>query len=65
MPGNVTLDELRVIASQAGLAVPEDELKRLLPVVNRSRVQAADLRALMSDGLEPAGNFDALKQDRE
>jgi Ca2+-binding EF-hand superfamily protein len=57
MPTEITLDELRAMASRAGLKLTEDELQKLLPGVNRSRKQVADLRDFMTDALEPAGVF--------
>jgi len=53
----LTLDDLRDRARSAGLKLSDDELKRLLPGVNRSKKQAAELRALFAPETEPAGIF--------
>ena len=37
MAKEITLEELSVLALQAGLKLTQDELQRLLPGVNRSR----------------------------
>ena len=57
----MTLEELSVLALQAGLKLTQDELQRLLPGVNRSRIQVAQLRDLMKEDQEPAGVFSAQK----
>jgi hypothetical protein len=59
MSEEITLDQLRNMAEQAGLKLPAEELERLLPGVNRSRQQASELRALASDSVEPAATFSA------
>jgi hypothetical protein len=59
MATELSLDELRGMALRAGLALTEDELQKLVPGVNRSRKQVAELRQLMADALEPAGTFSA------
>jgi len=53
----ITLDELRNMARQAGLKLSDDELQRLLPGINRSRKQVAELRAIVSLETEPAISF--------
>lgn len=53
----LTLDDLRNMAEGAGLKLADDELKRLLPGVQRSKKQAAELRALIAPETEPAGAF--------
>jgi hypothetical protein len=45
MATEITLDELRVRAARAGLALSEDELKQLLPGINRAYKQVSELRA--------------------
>ncbi|HEX9454169.1 MAG TPA: hypothetical protein VGA27_07410 [Candidatus Binatia bacterium] len=55
----IKLDELRTMAEQIGLRLPEEELLRLLPGVNRSRKQVSELRELLAQTDEPAGTFDA------
>lgn len=59
MPDEMTLEQLRMMAARAGLRLSEDELQRLLPGVNRSRNQVAELRDLLSLRVEPAGIFTA------
>jgi Ca2+-binding EF-hand superfamily protein len=61
MAMEITLDELRVMAAHAGLKLPEDELQKLLPGVNRARKQVAELRQFVTDATEPASAFTALK----
>jgi hypothetical protein len=55
----ITLDELRARAARAGLELSEDELKQLLPGVNRASKQVNELRDLLSDADEPASIFGA------
>lgn len=62
MPNEITLEQLRMLAAQAGLRLTEEELQRLLPGVNRSRNQIADLRELLALGDEPAGIFAAANR---
>lgn len=59
MKQEITIDDLRKMADHAGLKLADDELWRLLPGVNRSKKQAAELRALIALGTEPAGTFKA------
>ena len=47
MAHEIAIDELRTLAQQAGLNIPDEELQRLLPGVNRAKKQAAELRALI------------------
>ena len=61
MTEEMTLDNLSKMAAQAGLKLPDDELEKLLPGVNRARKQAAELRQFLSDATEPAATFTALK----
>ena len=61
MAQEMTLEELSLLAVQAGLKLTRDELQRILPGVQRSRIQVAELRDLMTDKLEPAGVFLAQK----
>jgi hypothetical protein len=55
--GELTLEELRAMATRAGLALADDELQPLLPGVNRARKQAAELRGLIALETEPAEIF--------
>jgi Asp-tRNA(Asn)/Glu-tRNA(Gln) amidotransferase C subunit len=57
MSNEITLDELRKLAAQAGLELSEEELERVLPGVNRARSQISELRRLVSDSLEPPAIF--------
>jgi hypothetical protein len=57
MPSEITVDELRVRSARAGLELSEDELKQLLPGVNRAARQVNELRPLLSDSVEPAAVF--------
>ena len=61
MTEEMTLDNLSKMAAQAGLKLPDDELEKLLPGVNRALRQAAELRQLIADGTEPASAFSARK----
>jgi hypothetical protein len=61
MGEKLTLVELRAMAERAGLRLGDDELARLLPGVNRSRQQVADLRHLIERAAEPAGSFNAFR----
>ena len=65
MASEITRDELRVRAARAGLELSEDELNQLLPGVNRAYKQVIDLRALFSDGDEPAAVFTVATGQRE
>ena len=64
MSDEITLDELHAIAERRGLKLAQDELQKLLPSVNRSRKQAAEVRELLSDSSEPAGAFAAQKSEK-
>ena len=55
--GEITLEELRVMAARAGLALADSELQRLLPGVNRAKKQVVELRALIEIETEPASTF--------
>ena len=61
MKADLSLDELRSMAFRAGLNLAEEDLEKLLPGINRSRKQTADLRDLIGDNVEPAGAFSARK----
>jgi hypothetical protein len=65
MPSEITLDELRIRAARAGLELSEDELKQLLPGVNRAHKQANELRALVLDNDEPVSVFGAAASKRD
>ena len=58
MHQQILIDDLRNLAERAGLNLSEDELRRLLPGVNRSKKQAAELRELLASTDEPASIFD-------
>ncbi len=57
MATEITLDDLRSMASRAGLSLSDDELQKLLPGVNRSHNQVLELRALLLEEAEPAAHF--------
>ena len=59
MTQETNLDDLRTMAQQVGLKLPDEELLRLLPGVNRLRKQVGELRELLAQTDEPAGTFDA------
>jgi hypothetical protein len=61
MTTKIELDELRVRAIRAGLNLSEEELKKLLPGVNRALEQVGELRAHLLDAAEPAAVFNATK----
>lgn len=52
------------MVERAGLKLGDDELQRLLPGVNRSRQQVAELRQMIDHSDEPAGTFKAANTDR-
>ena len=58
----MNLQQLLAMCDCLGLKLPQDELQRLLPGVNRSRKQIEELRALLDVADEPAARFlvDAL-----
>ena len=53
----MNLQQLLAICDWMGLKLPQDELQRLLPGVNRSRKQVEELRALLDVADEPAARF--------
>jgi hypothetical protein len=55
--GEITLEESRMMPERAGLELADDELRRLLPGVNRSKKQVAALRELIEAETEPAATF--------
>jgi hypothetical protein len=55
--GEITLEELRMMAARAGLTLADSELQGLLPGVNRATKQTAELRALIEIETEPAAIF--------
>lgn len=61
MGQDLSIDQLRELAERAAIKLPDDELVKLLPGVNRSRRQADELRQLLNDQAEPAGHFSARK----
>jgi hypothetical protein len=65
MAEEVTLEQLRVMAAQAGLSLSDEELQHLLPGVNRAFKQVRDLRGLLSDSDEPAAGFTAAAGNRK
>jgi Ca2+-binding EF-hand superfamily protein len=65
MADEMTIEEIRALAREAGLNLPDEELQRLLPGVARSKKQAVDLRRLIGVDDEPAAAFAALKSNRK
>jgi hypothetical protein len=65
MDQGITLDSLRKMAEGSGLKLSEEELKRLLPGVNRAKQQAAELRELIAAPDEPASTFDMASSARK
>ncbi len=61
MVQDLSLNQLRELAERAALKLPDDELAKLLPGVNRARRQADELRQLVNAQTEPAGHFGADK----
>jgi len=59
MATELVLDDLRRMASRAGLSLSDEELQKLLPGVNRAQRQVLELRELLSDEIEPAAHFPA------
>ena len=59
----LTLEQLQAAAQRRGLTLPQEELQKLLPGVNRARRQAAELRALVTLSDEPAATFNARRDD--
>ena len=51
------------MAARAGLNLAEEELRKLLPGVNRARRQVAELREFVTDTMEPAGTFSASRRE--
>jgi hypothetical protein len=64
MSEEITLDQLRSLAEQAGLKLSAEELQRLLAGVSRSRKQASELRSLLSDSVPPAIAFSAVAGEK-
>lgn len=65
MVHEITLENLRTMAERKGLELPDDELQRLLPGVNRALKQAAELRELVALADEPAGKFNPSRAHQE
>jgi hypothetical protein len=63
MATEITLEDLRVMAARAGLNLAEEELRKLLPGVNRAHRQVAELREFVTDTMEPAGTFSASRRE--
>jgi hypothetical protein len=62
MKPEVSLDELSVSARRAGLKLSDADLERLRAAMARSRAQAAQLRELISESVEPAAVFGAKER---
>ena len=61
----LTLENLKAMAQRRGLQLPDEELEKLLPGVIRARQQAAELRELLTLPDEPAGVFNALRDNEK
>jgi hypothetical protein len=61
MVPEITIEVLRVMAQGAGLNLGDEELRRLLPGVNRARKQACELREIIGAPDEPAVAFDPVR----
>jgi hypothetical protein len=61
----LTIEELRMIARNRGLILPEEELQRLLPGVVRAKKQARELRDLLDAHDEPAVTFAAPNRSQK
>lgn len=64
MAEEITLAQLQTMAEQSGLKLTDEELKKLLPGVNRSHNQILELRALITDSIEPAAAFAASRTEK-
>jgi len=65
MADEMTIQEIRALATEAGLNLPDEELQRLLPGVARAKKQAAELRQRIGVDGEPAATFTAAKPLRK
>ncbi|MGH7874234.1 MAG: hypothetical protein ACREQO_18745 [Candidatus Binatia bacterium] len=65
MATEITIQELQQMAQRAGLALADEELRRLLPGVNRARKQVTELRELVTMRDEPAGIFTGWRGDQK
>ena len=65
MVKEITLENLRTMAEHQGLGLPDDELQRLLPGVNRALKQAGELREMIALTDEPAGSFNPSCADQK
>jgi Ca2+-binding EF-hand superfamily protein len=65
MADEISIDELRRSAKRAGLALPDDELRCILPGVNRAKKQATELRDIVTADDEPASTYGAAKTSRK
>jgi hypothetical protein len=61
MADEITIEEIRTLATEAGLGLADEELQLLLPGVARAKKQAAELRQLIGVHDEPAATFTAAK----
>ena len=60
----IDIEQLANMAARAGLKLSAEEIQKLLPGVNRARIQVAELRQLIGDTTEPAITFSAPKMDK-
>jgi hypothetical protein len=65
MTEELSLEELQRRVRQAGLTLPNDEISRILPGVNRARKQAGELRDIVTAADEPAATFNAANRSEK
>ena len=54
---SLTIDTLKTLASLHGLALTDEELAGLLPLVAATRAMTASLRDVLSSEVEPASQY--------
>ena len=65
MEKELTFENLAAMAEPAGLKLSAEELRHLLPGVNRSRKHVAELGELIAAGDEPAASFTVAQSTRK
>jgi hypothetical protein len=64
MAKEITLAQLQKMVERSGLKLTDEEVEKLLPVVNRSQNQILELRELITDSTEPATAFAASRTEK-
>jgi Ca2+-binding EF-hand superfamily protein len=64
MAKEITLAHLQKMVERSGLKLTDEEVEKLLPVVNRSQNQILELRELITDSTEPATAFAASRNEK-